>query len=60
MTGRDKYRGGVLGDGLERNFWEEGLPLCVQSRFECLHGCSGHSICYVAKVVYLALSCARP
>ncbi len=35
---------GVLGDGLDRNFWEEGLPLCVQSRFECLHGCSGHNI----------------
>ncbi len=35
---------GVLGDGLEGNFWEEGLPLCVQSRFECLHGCSGHNI----------------
>ncbi len=28
---------GVLGDGLEGNF-------CVQSRFECLHGCSGHNI----------------
>ncbi len=25
---------GVLGDGLEGNFWEEGLPLCVQSKFE--------------------------
>ncbi len=35
---------GELGDGLEGNFWEEGLPLCVQSRFECLHGCSGHNI----------------
>ncbi len=35
---------GVLGDGLEGNFWEEGLPLCVQSKFECLHGCSGHNI----------------
>ncbi len=34
---------GVLGDGLEGNFWEEGLPLCVQSKFECLHGCSGHN-----------------
>ncbi len=32
-----------MGDGLEGNFWEEGLPLCVQSRFECLHGCSGHN-----------------
>ncbi len=35
---------GVLGDGLEGNFWEEGLPLCLQSRFECLHGCSGRNI----------------
>ncbi len=35
---------GVLGDWLEGNFWEEGLPLCVQSKFECLHGCSGHNI----------------
>ncbi len=34
----------VLGDGLEGNFWEEGLPLCAQSKFECLHGCSGHNI----------------
>ncbi len=33
-----------MGDGLEGNFWEEGLPLCVQSRFECLHGGSGHNI----------------
>ncbi len=35
---------GVLGDGLEGNFWEAGLPLCVQSKFECLHGCSRHNI----------------
>ncbi len=34
--------GGSIGGGLEGNFWEEGLPLCVQSKFECLHGCSGH------------------
>ncbi len=33
-----------MGDGLEGNFWEEGLPLSVQSKFECLLGCSGHSI----------------
>ncbi len=26
------------------NFWEEGLPLCVLSTFECLDGCSGHNI----------------
>ncbi len=35
---------GVLRDGLEGNFWEEGLPFCVQSKLECLHGCSGHNI----------------
>ncbi len=39
----EQIREGVLEDGLEGNFWEEGLPLCVQSRFECLHGCSGHN-----------------
>ncbi len=33
----EQVREGVLGDGLEGNLWEEGLPLCVQSRFECLH-----------------------
>ncbi len=33
-----------MGDWLEGNFWEEGLPLCVQSKFECLHGCSGHKL----------------
>ncbi len=31
-----------MGNGLEGNFWEEGLSLCVQSKLECLHGCSGH------------------
>ncbi len=35
----EQIREGVLGD-----FWEEGLPLCVQSKFEYLHGCSGHNI----------------
>ncbi len=40
----EQIREGVLGYGLEWNFWEEGLPLCVQSKFECLHGCSGHNI----------------
>ncbi len=35
---------GVLRDGLEGNVWEDGLPLRVQSKFECLHGCSGHNI----------------
>ncbi len=31
-----------MGTGLEGNFWEKGLPLCVQSKFECLHGWSIH------------------
>ncbi len=47
MVGYDRVeqiRVGVLRDGLEGNLWEEGLPLCVLSKFECLHGCSGHSI----------------
>ncbi len=35
---------GVLGDRLEGNFWEAGLPLCVPPKLECLHGCSGHNI----------------
>ncbi len=44
-TGWNKFGGrGVLGDGLEGNFWEEALPFCVQSKLECLHGCSGHNI----------------
>ncbi len=34
---------GVLGDGLEGNFWEEGLPSCIQMKFECLNGFSGHN-----------------
>ncbi len=33
-----------MGDVLEGNLWEEGLALCVQSKFDCLHGCSGHKI----------------
>ncbi len=33
-----------MGDGLEGNFLEEGLPLFVQSKFESLYGCSGHNI----------------
>ncbi len=32
-----------MGDGLEGNFWEEGLPSCVQSKLECLHGLNGHN-----------------
>ncbi len=40
----EQIREGVLGDGLGGNFWEEGLPLCVPSKFECLTGCSGNNI----------------
>ncbi len=36
--------GGSIGGWVRGNFWKEVLPLCVQSRFECLHGCSGHNI----------------
>ncbi len=39
----EQIREGVLGDGLEGNFWEERLPSCVQSKLECLHRCSGHN-----------------
>ncbi len=39
----EQIREGVFGDWLEGNFWEEGLPSCVQSKFECLHGRSGHN-----------------
>ncbi len=35
---------GVSGDGLEGNFWEEGLPPCIQSQLECLHGWSVHNL----------------
>ncbi len=40
----EQIRGRLFGDGLEVNVWEEGLPLCVQSKFECSHVCSGHNI----------------
>ncbi len=39
----EQIREGVLGDRLEENFWEEGLPSCVQLKLECLQGCSGHN-----------------
>ncbi len=39
----EQIREGVLGDGLQGNLWEEGLPSCVQSKLECPHGCSGHN-----------------
>ncbi len=35
---------GVSGDGLEGNFWEEGLLPYIQSQLECLHGCSVHNL----------------
>ncbi len=35
--------GGSIGGWLEGNVWEEGLSSCVQSKLECLHGCSGHN-----------------
>ncbi len=40
----EQIREGVSGDGLEGNFWEEGLPPFIQSQFECLHGWSAHNI----------------
>ncbi len=39
----DQIWEGVLEDGLEGNFWEEGLPSCIQTKFERLNGCSGHN-----------------
>ncbi len=36
--------GGSIGGRVRGNFWEEALQLCVQSKFDCLHGCSGHNI----------------
>ncbi len=35
---------GVLGDGLEGNFGEAGLPSYNQSQLECLHGWSIHNL----------------
>ncbi len=34
----EQIREGVSGHGLEGNFWEEGLPSCIQLKLECLHG----------------------
>ncbi len=34
----EQIREGVLWNGLEGNLWEEGLPPCIQSQLECLHG----------------------
>ncbi len=33
-----------MGDGLEGDFWEEGLPSCILSKLECLHGWSVHNL----------------
>ncbi len=33
----EQIQEGVSGDGSE-NFWEEGLPPCIQLQLECLHG----------------------
>ncbi len=41
MVGR---RYGISGDALEGKFWEEGLPLYIQSQFKCLHGWSVHNL----------------
>ncbi len=38
----EQIQEGVLEYGLEGYFWEEELPSCVQSKLECLRGCSGH------------------
>ncbi len=42
----EQIREGVLEDGLQGNFREEGLPWCVQSKPECLHGCSDHNLLF--------------
>ncbi len=36
--------GGSIRDGLEGNFREGGLPPCIQSHLECLHGWSVHNL----------------
>ncbi len=33
----EQFREGELVDGLEGNFWEEGLPPRKPSQLECLH-----------------------
>ncbi len=42
----EQIREGVLGDWLEGNIWEEGLPSCIQSKLECLHGWSVHNFLF--------------
>ncbi len=33
-----------MGDGLDGDFWEEGLPSCILSKLECLRGWSVHNL----------------
>ncbi len=33
----EQVRGGISGDGLEEDFWEEGLLSCTQSQLEYLY-----------------------
>ncbi len=40
----EQIREGVSEHGLEGNFWKEGLPPCIQSQRECLHGWSVHNL----------------
>ncbi len=47
MLGYDRVehvREGAPGDGLEGDFWEEGLPSCIQSQLERLHGWVVHNL----------------
>ncbi len=39
----EQIREEILGNGLEGNFWDEGLPPSLQSKLECLRGCSGRN-----------------
>ncbi len=47
MVGYDRVehiREGISSHWLEGNFWEEGLPPCIQSQLERLHGWSVHNL----------------
>ncbi len=49
-----------LREGVSRgNFREEGLPLCVQSKLECLHGCSGRNFLWQYVSVWDYLNAER-
>ncbi len=37
---------------LEGNFWEEGLPPCIQSQLECLHGWSINNLLWQLVLVW--------